>query len=251
MNFNNKIILITGASSGIGAALAVHLAKEANTLVLIARRKDALQHLKQQLLQVNPHLKVVIIAKDITIIQSQQEIKNLLDEEKIKIDMLVNNAGIGDEALFHKSETLRLQNVIDLNISSVVNFTHLFVNDFLQQPKDKAIIFVSSGAGIAYMPGSAVYSASKHFITAFAMNLNAELKPYGIDIRIVAPGPVDSEFDKHANINAGMKGGPSQTTRITAEECAADTVRLLKQNKFLVVPGKKIRRLMSFYLWFP
>lgn len=75
--------------------------------------------------------------------------------------------------------------------------------------------------------------------------------PYGIYVSLVAPGPVDTEFDKIAGIKGGMKGGPSQNTRISAEECAADIIRQLQKNKTLILPGKKLRRLMNFYLMLP
>src|SRR5699024_7971580 len=112
---------------------------------------------------------------------------------------------VGDEKYFHESDLKKLQNVIELNIKSVVSFTHLVLNQMMKSPKGKGLIFIGSGAGIAWMPGSAVYSASKHFITAFAMNLKSELKPYGIETVLVTPGPVDSEFDKNAGIEGGMK----------------------------------------------
>jgi len=251
MYFKNKTILITGASTGIGAELARQLGKEASILILIARRQAELEKLKQELISTQPQLQVLLFTKDISLAENQYDIKAELDVKQILVDILINNAGVGDEALFYKSELPRLQTIIDLNISSVVSFTHLLIQDFVSNPKGKGIVFVGSGAGVAWMPGSAIYSASKHFITALAMNLRSELKPLGIEVALVAPGPVDSEFDQHAGINKGMKGGPAQNTRISAAECAQDTVRLLKKNKALVIPGKRIRRLMNLYLWFP
>ena len=71
------------------------------------------------------------------------------------------------------------------------------------------------------------------------MNLTSELQPYGIAVSVATPGPVDSEFDRHAGIDRGMKGGPSQNTRISSEECAKDIVRQLEQDKTLILPGKE------------
>lgn len=251
MNFKDKTILITGASAGIGYELARQLATKARTLVLVARRRQELEELKQELISANQHLTIELFAIDLSIPENLPALKSDLEEKNISVDTLINNAGVGDEALFHKAELPRLQKIVDLNVSSVLNLTHLFMEDFVAEPKGKSIVFIGSGAGIAWMPGSAVYSASKHFITALAMNLRSELKPLGIEVALVTPGPVDSEFDTHAGIDKGMKGGPSQDTRITAATCAADTIRLLEKDKALVIPGKKIRRLLNLYLWFP
>lgn len=251
MDFTNKTVLITGASAGIGEALARQLGAKAQTLVLIARRQAALNRLRQELITTYPKLNVLLFAKDISVAENQQAIKEELDKQGVSVDVLINNAGVGDEALFCESDAARLRNVIELNVVSVVNLTHVFIRDFVSSPAGKGIVFVGSGAGIAWMPGNAIYSASKHFITALAMNLRAELRPLGINVALVAPGPVDSEFDQHAGISKGMKGGPSQKTRISAVACAVDTVRLLEKNKSLVIPGRKMRLLMHLYLWFP
>lgn len=251
MDLSGKNIIITGASSGIGAALARQLAVQAKTLVLIARRKERLEKLSLELKVTNPSLQVILFAEDITLEVNQRKIVADLQAQHIVIDILINNAGLGDENYFHESDWLKLQQIIDLNIKSVVSFTHMILRQMMANPKGKGIIFIGSGAGIAWMPGSAVYSASKHFITAFAMNLRSELIHYGINIALVTPGPVDSEFDQNAGIDGGMQGGPSQDTRITSEACAADIVRQLAQNKAVIFPGKKLRRLMKLYINLP
>lgn len=244
-------ILITGASSGIGAALAEQFAAKAKTLILVARRKELLEALTKKLEAANPELDVLYFPIDLTISQNQQEVINELNDKDIGIDILINNAGLGDENYFHESKIEKLQQIIDLNIKSVVNFTHLLLTEMMKSPSGKGILFIGSGAGIAWMPGSAVYSASKHFITAFAMNLKSELEPYGMHISIAAPGPVDSEFDKNAGIQGGMKGGPTQKARISSEECAVDIVNQLERGKTLILPGNRIRRLMKLYINLP
>src|SRR5699024_5753189 len=203
------------------------------------------------LTEIDPALKVILFAKDITSEEHLPRIMANLQEQKINIDILINNAGVGDEKHFHEIDLKKLQYVLDLNNKSVVSFTRLVLNQMMKSPKGKGLIFIGSGAGIAWMPGSAVYSASKHFTTAFAMIVKSELKPYGIETVLVAPGPVDSEFDKNAGIEGGMKGGPSQNTRISSEECAADIVKQLEKNKTVVFPGKKLRRLMNLYINLP
>jgi len=251
MNFKNKTVLITGASSGIGAALAQQLSTEVSTLVLVARRQQELEHLSNMLTVNNHKLKVYVFAKDITAKQSHLEIMNELTNKGLQVDILINNAGVGDENLFSKSLLQKLESIVELNIKSVVSLTHLFVQQIMQQPQGKGIVFIGSGGGIAWMANSAVYSASKHFITAFTMSLRVELKHYGVEVALVNPGPVNTEFDINAGINNGMKGGPSQSNRISAEECAADTIAALKRGKDVIFPGKKFNRLMKLYLLLP
>ncbi len=251
MDFNQKNILITGASAGIGHALAVKLAKEAAVLILVARRLEKLEELEIILLKENPQLKVKLFAKDISIRENQIQILDALQEEKIRIDVLINNAGTGDESLFYKSNWKKAEKIIELNTKSVLSLTHLLVPVMVEQPQGKCIIFIGSGAGIAWMPGTLVYSATKHFITTTAMILRAELKPKGVQVNLVCPGPVDTGFDKASGIEGGMKGGPAQSTRISAEQCAADIIKGVRKNKAVIFPGKKFNLLMKFYLALP
>lgn len=216
----------------------------------MARRQQELEQLRNKVLVGNNKLNIHLFAEDITIKQNQIEIISELNGKGLQVD-IINNAGMGDENLFHKAGLQKLEDIIELNIKSVVSFTHLFVQQIMRQPQSKGIVFIGSGGGIAWMAGSAVYSASKHFITALAITIRAELKPHGVEVALVCPGPVDTEFDIRAGIKGGMKGGPSQGTRISADQCAAEIIAALKKEKYLIFPGKKIRWLMKFYLLLP
>jgi short-subunit dehydrogenase len=251
MDLSKKNILITGASSGIGEALATKLAKEAAVLILVARRLEQMEELKTNLIKENSQLIVKLFPKDITIRENQIYILESLKEQEIDIDVLINNAGTGDENLFHNSEWGKAEQIIDLNVKSVISFTHLIVPQFLKQPQSKCIVFIGSGGGIAWMPGSLVYSATKHFITAAAIILKAELKSKGVQVNLVCPGPVDTGFDTASDTIGGMKGGPAQGTRISAGQCADDIIKGVKKNQAVIFPGKKFNLLMQFYLLLP
>lgn len=251
MNFKNKNILITGATAGIGEALAKNLANNAALLVIVAGRLERLEELKNDFLVLNPNLKVVILGLDISKRGNQIQMLNDLKTQQIKLDILINNAGMGDESLFHKSDWEKVEQIMELKNKSVISLTHLIVPDFLKSPKGKGIVFIGSGAGIAWMAGSLVYSASKHFITATTMILRAELKPKGIKVNLACPGPVDTEFDEVAGVEKGMSGGPSQNTRISAAKCAEDIIKGISKNKAVIFPGAKINRLMKFNLLLP
>ncbi len=251
MDFKNKNVLITGASAGIGKALAIILAKDVALIVLVARRLQKLEDLKRNLSDVNPNVKIILFGIDISIRENQIKMLNDLKNQQIELDILINNAGMGDESLFHKSDWEKAEQIMELNNKSVISLTHLIVPNFLKNPKNKGIVFIGSGGGIAWMASSLVYSASKHFITATAMILRAELKPKGIQVNLVCPGPVDTEFDKVAGIDKGMSGGPSQKTRISAEECAEDIIKGTSKDRAVIFPGAKISRLMKLYLLLP
>lgn len=251
MNFSGKTVLITGASAGIGAELARGLATDCRHLVLVARREAELEQLRAELVGATPSLTVTVVSADMASRDEQVALFKHLDAGGIAPDILIANAGIGDECLFEASDWSRLKRMIMLNVAGTTSLVQLFVKRAVAAPTGKGIVVVGSGAGIAWMPGSAVYSATKHYLTALVMNVRSELRPLGIEVALVCPGPVDSEFDKVAGIDGGLRGGPSQSTRISAAECAADTISLLKQSRALVVPGAKIRRLMTLYNLFP
>ena len=229
----------------------MNLANDAALLILVARRLKKLEELKSNLLALNPNLKVLLFGLDISKRNNQIQMLNDLKNQQIALDLLINNAGMGDENLFHKSDWEKAEQIMELNNKSVISLTHLVVPDFLKNPKGKGIVFIGSGGGIAWMAGSLVYSASKHFITATAMILRAELKPKGIQVNLVCPGPVDTEFDKVAGVDKEMSGGPSQKTRISAKECATDIVKGIKKDSAVIFPGKKLNRLMKLYLMLP
>ncbi len=127
-----------------------------------------------------------------------------------------------------------------------ISLTHLVVPQYIKQCQGKCIVFIGSGGGIAWMSGSLVYSATKHFITADAVILKAELKPRSVQVNLVCPGPVDTEFDTTSGTIGGMKGGPTQGAQISAGQCADDIIKGVKKNTAVIFPGKKFNLLMQF-----
>lgn len=251
MQWRGRSILITGASAGIGEALAYELADHADTLVLVARREERLQALKATLTTRRPDLRVLTVALDMARRDNQEALLTELNRHAITVDVLINNAGVGDQALFHQSDWHRQRAIIDLNVTSLASLTHLLLPDLLLEPAKSALVFVGSGAGLAWMPGSATYMASKHFVTALAMGLRAELQPLGLQVSLVCPGPVESEFDAVAGIQGGLAGGPSRATQISSQECAQAIVRGVERGDALILPGRRFKRLMTTYLLLP
>lgn len=232
--------MVTGASSGIGRELAVLLAARARTLVLLARRTTLLEQLREGLLARNPGLEVLVMRVDLS---DEREVDRVASEVRERIglvDVLVNNAGIGDQALFDRSEWERTRQVLLTNVFAVAHLTALLVPSMVERGRG-GVLNIGSGAGLTVMPASAAYCASKHFVDGFSEALRADLAGTGVVVTQVCPGPVDSEFDQLAGTVGGMAGGPPQFLRISAARCAKDAIAGFERGTALVFPGRAYR----------
>jgi len=189
--------LITGASSGIGKELAIVHAQHGGDLVLLARREERLQALKQELEEVY-NIQVKILVKDLTEESAPEEIYRELQSAGIEVNYLINNAGLGRVAPFAQQDWLHSKQMLDLNITALVHLTHLFLPDMIKRGNGK-ILNVSSVA--AFMPGplQAVYFATKAFVLHFSEAIAEELKGTGVSVTALCPGATDTEFTEVAN----------------------------------------------------
>ena len=211
--FYNQTIMITGASSGIGKALAIQIAQEAKCLVLVARRVDRLEELAAILKVKSPNLQTVVAPCDLADIEAIDQMLSTLQNKGIVIDILINNAGLGKQELFETISFMDVKRMIDINVTSVCYLTRRLLPSMVQSAKG-GVIFIGIGAGHAWMPGATVYVGTKHFINGFAETLRAELNNTGLTITQVCPGPVDTEFDHAAG--SELKGGAPKMERIYA-----------------------------------
>ncbi|PYS98998.1 MAG: hypothetical protein DMF63_13070 [Acidobacteria bacterium] len=186
MDWKSKIILLTGASSGIGEALAIALAKRGAILGLVARREEMLKDLASRCEQAGGTARV--FAVDVTDAEALQHAADMLRNEFGRIDILIANAGIGG----NNSETRSLQpdavrKVIDINLIGAVNAVHAVLPDMLAK-KSGHLVAISSLAGFRGLPKSAAYSASKAGMTAFFESVRLDVQQKGIDVTIIQPG---------------------------------------------------------------
>ncbi len=195
----NKTALITGASLGIGLEFAKIFAKNNHDLVLVARSADKLNALSNEITSANPNVKVLVISMDLSIPNSGLEIFNELKQKNIQIDVLVNNAGFGDYGFFHESKLERQLQMIDLNVRSLTELTHLF-GKLMVARKEGKILNVASTAAFQPGPLLSVYYATKHFVLAFSEGLANEWKDYGVTVSVLCPGPTESGFQDAANM---------------------------------------------------
>jgi len=225
--------LITGASSGIGRDMAYYLASLNIDLIIIARRKNRLEEIKQSV-----SVNVQIIVMDLTIEKNLYKLYNKVKKENI--DILINNAGFGLFGIFSETDLKRELEMINLNIRAYHILTKLFLIDF-EKRNSGYIMNVASSAGFLSGPRLATYYATKNYILKLTMAIYEELKQNkkSVHISILCPGPVNTEFNKIA-------GGIFNTKGADSSYIAKYAIDKMFQNKLLIIPEFKMK--MNIFL---
>lgn len=194
VKYNAKWALVTGASSGIGRALSEKLAKQGINVVLVALKDQLLADVHKNLTAQYPKLEFRAVGVDLTQDTYIDPIKEATKD--IDISLLFNNAGFVTIGFFSDLSLQRQLGNIECNMLSGVKLTHHFLNLMLAKKLKGAIFFTSSPAGQMVTPFSVVYGATKCFVTAFATNLAPEIYWQGIDVQVMHPSPVNTNFYK-------------------------------------------------------
>ena len=189
-----KVALITGASLGIGKEFARIHAKKGGDLVIIARSADKLNEIKAELEEAH-NCQVVVIVKDLSQVNSSQEIYDEVKGAGIEIDYLINNAGFGGQGKFHERAWETDLAMINLNIIALTALTRFFLPDFVKRNKGK-ILNVSSTASLMPGPLQAVYFATKAYVTSFSNAIASELHDTKVTVTALMPGATETEFAK-------------------------------------------------------
>ncbi|MDB6070877.1 MAG: short-chain dehydrogenase/reductase [Verrucomicrobiales bacterium] len=190
-------IVITGASSGFGAEFARQLAPTAKTLILTARRADLLQSLADSLQSAHPGLTVHCLPCDLASESDRAALPARCTALGITPDCLINNAGLGEYGTFEDAEWSKLHQVLAVNITALTHLIHLFI-PLLKTHPASAILNVSSLAGETPIPDFAVYASSKAYVTRLGEALRIELRPLGIRLTTLCPGPSPTQFGQTA-----------------------------------------------------
>lgn len=229
--------LITGASAGIGREFARQLAARAVSLVLVARRRARLEELRDELTRRNPDLNVHIRETDLSDERAVIDLFGWLENEKISIDLLINNAGLGDKGSLATSELPRIKEMLAVNVTALTLLTRLFLPGMIAR-KRGAILNVSSIAGFLPIAGFAVYAATKAYVTSFSEAMRAELRGTGVTVTALCPGPVHTEFTEVAyhSVAAREKSSP-EFTHVPVEAVVRESLEALERDKPLVIPG--------------
>ncbi|HEY8424014.1 MAG TPA: SDR family oxidoreductase [Clostridia bacterium] len=227
-----KTALITGASSGIGFEFARIFAKDGYNLVLVARSQDKLLSLKQEFEQYGSD--VFIIVKDLSNPNAAQEVYNETQKEGIFIDVLVNNAGVGDFGKFAESDISKVDTMIELNIGALTKLTRLYLPHMIAKKSGKILNVGSLGS---FQPGPlmAVYYASKAYVLSFSEAISRELKGTGVTVTALCPGPTRTNFQQAANL--GMSGLFVNLQVADARKVAEFGYKKMNQGKVIAVPG--------------
>ncbi len=237
------VTVITGASAGIGVALAREFARHGHELALVARRGDRLSALADEVAATGAPRPIVITA-DLTQRGTGKIIGDALAAQGAEPQYMVNNAGfglVGTAASRDRGEQLAM---IDLNVRALTELSLAFV-DSLERHQG-GLLNIGSIAGFLPGPGAAVYYATKAFVLSFSEALHSEFARRGIKVSVLCPGPVPTEFAARAGVTSEIAPGP--LTR-TAEQVAAEGYRGLMANKRTVVPGF-INKLVIFAIRF-
>jgi short-subunit dehydrogenase len=227
--------LITGASKGIGKNIAVEFAKRKTDVLLTARNEDALNQLCSQLQQ-QYGIKAFYYAADLGQAEAPQQIYNWCNINNYTVNILVNNAGYGLSGLFDKYAMADHVNMLQVNITALVQLTSLFLPGLKSYPGKAYILNTGSSAAYQAVPYLAVYSASKAFVVNFSRAMHYELKKSNVSVTCVSPGATDTEFPQRANV--GVKGQKAaEKFNMQPEEVAAIAVQKMYARKTEVIVG--------------
>ncbi|PYL06633.1 MAG: hypothetical protein DME34_08590 [Verrucomicrobia bacterium] len=193
MKLDGCFALITGASAGLGREFVRQLAGRARGLVLVARRGDRLNQLRDEVLARDPNLLVHVRVVDLCDQAQREQLTQWLEQEKIDVDLLINNAGLGDYGSFATSDLERDDRIMQVNIVALTSLTRALLPQMIAR-KRGTILNVSSSAGFLPIPGMALYAASKAYVNCFSEALRAELRATGVTVTALCPGPVHTEF---------------------------------------------------------
>lgn len=236
MKLDGCSALITGASAGIGGEFARQLAMRAQSLVLVARREERLNELRDELRNRNAQLGVHARAVDLCDKSQIDDLIAWLERDKINIDCLINNAGLGDYGSFATGDPERNDRILQVNIVALTLLTRRLLPQMIAR-KRGAILNVSSSAGFLPIPGMAVYAASKAYVNSLSEALRAELRGTGVTVTALCPGPVHTEFGDVAKRPGGQPERGPGFVYVSLEKTVRDALATVEADRPLVIPG--------------
>jgi short-subunit dehydrogenase len=211
------VALITGASSGIGKDLARIHAEKGRDLIIIARREEKLNALKQELENAYD-VSVQVIAKDLTNANACEEIYEAVAESGTEVEYLINNAGFGGHGKFHEQDSGFQQQMIDLNIKALTKLTRLFLPQMVKRNRGR-ILQVASTAGFIPGPLQAVYFATKSYVLSLSQAIAEEVSDMNVTCTALCPGATETEFIERADLeNTNMINAGTESSRSVAEK---------------------------------
>jgi len=228
-SYTYRSALVTGASAGIGEAMAHLLGRAGIPTVLVARRDDRLREIAAQ------YDGFEVLAADLTTPEGVAAVQGRLRDANRPIDLLVNNAGFGTSGHFRDLDPERLDSEISLNVRALVRLSHAAMKAMGERRRGW-IMNVSSVASFQAGPSLAVYAATKAFVTNFSESLHEEGKAVGVKVTALCPGLTRTEFQSVSNTEGLQRGFPVFAW-LTAEKVAADGLADCAKGRAIIVPG--------------
>ena len=226
--------LVTGASSGIGAAIAKELASRDYAVTLVARREERLSSLATEISSEHG-VAAEVVACDLADPAERDRLESELRSRGRAVELLVNNAGFGHQADFATSPRDRMVGMVRINVETVVDLTARFIPGMVERGRG-AVVNIASTASFQPLPGSAVYAASKAFVLSFSEAIRTELRGSGVIVTAVCPGPVRTEFMDVAGA-PGVEERTPGAVWMSPEEIARHAVDGAEHDRRVVVPG--------------
>ncbi|MGB3480936.1 MAG: SDR family oxidoreductase [Mycobacterium sp.] len=236
-DYRGVTALVTGASKGLGRALALELARRGARLILVARSDEQLRELATQIRQQHRGLDTEVIVGDLIAADGPQRILRELNARDLTVDLLVNNAGAGDAGAFLRRPLEPQLRTIELNVNGLLTLTHAIGAELVTRGSG-GIINIASVAAFLPMPFQSTYAASKAFVLSFSESLAEELRGTGVHVMASHPGPIDTGF--FDGTTATMQSGAD-----TPERIATRTLDDYAKRRSASYPGQRRYRLIT------
>ncbi len=225
-----EVILITGASSGLGKEFAYKYAKNRYNLLLVARNEKKLNEIKNDI-ENKYDVKVFVLKKDLSESNSAKYIFDYTAINNLVVTILINNAGVGDYGNFLNSNLEYQTKMINLNVITLVELTHYYLKEMIARNSGK-ILNISSIAGFMPGPKMSVYYATKSFVLSFTEALSEETKNYNVKISALCPGPTKTDFEKNATVN--FSSVKMQSSKEVIDYCYE---KFMNSDKVIILPS--------------
>jgi short-subunit dehydrogenase len=231
----SKTALITGASVGIGYELAKQFARGGYDLILVARNLDKLNVVAEEMRSIGVDADVIV--SDLAQPAAPRALFSNIQNLGLTVDVLVNNAGFGAVGDFLKIDAPRQLEMIQVNITALVELTHLFLPAMIAR-RSGALLNVASTAAFQAGPHMAIYYATKAFVLSFTEAIGDELKSAGVTVTALCPGPTESEFRARAKpADAPLSSGTGMIPKMTAADVASAGFHAVQRGKRIAIPG--------------
>ena len=231
---SSSTALVTGASSGIGEAIARELAGRGHGVTLVARREERLRTIAASL-TAEHGVRAETITADLGEQSGRDRLVDSLDELGLTVEILVNNAGFGDSADFVAADRERMVEMVRLNCEALLDLQGRYLPPMVERGRG-TVINIASTAAFQPMPSNATYAATKSFVLSLSEAVHEELRGTGVTLTAVCPGPVRTEFMENADLDTAAEKVP-EFFWMSSEELAREAVGAAAKGKRAVVPG--------------